>query len=270
VISKNVLYGRTYQQLLSGVHAVAGPVTHEDRIRATRLAVPAAVLGGISALWVHGANVAWPDDPVEIVLPPAHRVRSRALLRVRGDVLLPAEVMASRFGPVTTPARTAFDVGRHRDPLRAVPLLDALVRATSLTREQVEEVAGHHRGVRFIRELPNMLDLVDGGAESVRESELRVVLVQAGLPRPVTQYTVRTADGMFVARVDLAWPELRVAVEYDGSYHDDPRQIAHDRARLNALRAAGWTVLVIDRAQFTRCDDVVEMVRKVLTTAGHP
>jgi very-short-patch-repair endonuclease len=262
------MYGPTYQRLLNGVHAVAGSVTHEDRIRATRLAAPAAVLGGISAVWVHGGDVAWPEEPVEIILPPDRRVRSREHLRVRGDVLLPAEVMSSRFGPVTTPARTAFDVGRHNNPLRAVPLLDALVRATGVTRQQVEDVAREHPGARLIRQLPKRLDLVDAGAESVRESQLRVVLVEAGLPRPVTQYTVLTDDGMFVARVDLAWPELRVIVEYDGSYHDDPRQVAHDRARLNALRAAGWTVLVVDRAQFARRDEMVAMIRNVLQAAA--
>ncbi|GAA4286915.1 DUF559 domain-containing protein [Georgenia daeguensis] len=267
-MSNRVIDGPSYQRLLSGVHTVAGPITHEDRVRATRLAVPAAVLAGISAVWVHGGDVAWPDDPVEVILPPDRRVRSRTHLRVRGDVLLPGEMMRSRFGPVTTPARTAFDVGRHSDPLRAVPLLDALVRATGVTRQQVEDVAAQHRGVRLIRELPKMLDLVDAGAESVRESQLRVVLVQAGLPRPVTQYTVLTSDGMFVARVDLAWPELRVVVEYDGSYHDDPRQVARDRARVNALRAAGWTVLVVDRPQFARRDDLVAMVRNVLESAA--
>lgn len=266
-VSDEILEGASYQRLLRGIHAVAGPITHEDRIRATRLAVPAAVLGGISAVWVHGGDVAWPDEPVEIVLPRDRRVRSREYLNVRGDELLPAEVMSSRFGRVTTPARTAFDVGRHDDPLRAVPLLDALVRATGLTRQQVEDVTSQHSGARLIRRLPEMLDLVDAGAESVRESQLRVILVEAGLPRPVTQHTVRTSDGLFVARVDLAWPELRVIVEYDGSHHDDPRQIARDRARLNALRAAGWTVLVVDRAQFARRDQMVAMIRRVLQSA---
>jgi hypothetical protein len=262
------MYGPTYQRLLNGVHAAAGPITHGDRIRATRIAVPAAVLGGISAVWVHGGEVAWPDEPVEIILPPNRRARSRKHLRVRGHVLLPAEVMNSRFGHVTTPARTAFDLGRHNDPLRAVPLLDALVRATGVTRQQVEDIARHHPGARLIRQLPNMLDLVDAGAESVRESQLRVILIEAGLPHPVTQYTVLTADGMFVARVDLAWPELRVIVEYDGAHHDDPKQIARDRARINALRAAGWTVLVVDRAQFARRDEMIALIRNVLEAAA--
>jgi len=268
LVGASVLYGPSYQRLLNGVHAVTGPITHEDRILAARLAVPAAVLGGISAVWVHGGDVAWPDEAVEIVLPPDRRVRKREHLDVRGDVLLPAEVVSSRLGPVTTPARTAFDVGRHTDPLRAVPLLDALVRATGVTRQQVEDVASQHPGTRLIRELPKMLDLVDAGAESVRESQLRVVLVKAGLPRPVTQYMVLTEDGMFVARVDLAWPEFRVIVEYDGSYHDDPRQVARDRARINALRAAGWTVLVVDRAQFARREEMVAMIRNVLQAAA--
>jgi very-short-patch-repair endonuclease len=59
-----------------------------------------------------------------------------------------------------------------------------------------------------------------------------------------------------------------VAVEYDGAHHDDPTQIAADRRRLNALRALGWTVLVIDRHQLRRPDDVVGLVRRVLRQAG--
>ena len=267
-MSDRVIDGPSFQRLLNGVHTVAGPVTHEDRIRATRLAVPAAVLGGISALWVHGGDIAWPDAPVQIVLPPARRVRKREYLDVRGDILLPSEVMRSRLGAVTTPARTAFDLGRDDDPLRAVPLLDALVRATGITREQVEDVAARHPHTRRIRLLPSMLDLVDAGAESVRESQLRVLLAEAGLPRPVTQYTVLTNEGLFVARVDLAWPELRVIVEYDGAHHDEPKQVARDRARINALRAAGWTVLVVDRAQFARREEMVALIRNVLKAAA--
>ncbi|WP_127129144.1 endonuclease domain-containing protein [Georgenia sp. SYP-B2076] len=75
-------------------------------------------------------------------------------------------------------------------------------------------------------------------------------------------------NGAFVARVDLAWPELRAAVEYDGAYHDAPEQIAKDRVRINNLRAAGWTVLVIDRRQTKQPGAVVELIARTLARAA--
>lgn len=119
-----------------------------------------------------------------------------------------------------------------------------------------------------MRRVPGVLALCDPGAESPRETALRLLLVLAGLPRPVTQHVVRDASGRFVARVDLAWPLLKVAVEYDGAHHDSPERIRRDRARLNALRRCGWTVLVVDRAQLLRPADVVTLVRDVLDEAG--
>ena len=69
--------------------------------------------------------------------------------------------------------------------------------------------------------------------------------------------------GRFVARVDLAWPDLRVALEYDGAYHNDPAQIVLDRKRLNAIQACNWSTLVIDRAQFRDESQVIDLVRAV-------
>lgn len=83
---------------------------------------------------------------------------------------------------------------------------------------------------------------MDPGAESPQESRLRVRIVVAGLPPPVTQYVVER-DGRFVARVDLAWPEYRVAVEYDGVWHAESDQIHRDRRRLNRLLGSDWIVL---------------------------
>jgi very-short-patch-repair endonuclease len=92
-------------------------------------------------------------------------------------------------------------------------------------------------------------ELVDPGAESVQESRLRVRLVLAGLPRPVTQFVVER-DGRFVARLDLAWPDLRVAVEYDGLWHGDPEQFHRDRRRLNRLLGEDWIVLHVTARRF--------------------
>lgn len=259
----------TYHRLTHGVYMVGQPTTHGQKIRAAHLVLPgSAVFIGRSALWALGVRVADPTDRVEVFLPATERVRHRDLLHVSSEAPRHDEVTRTPLGVATTAVRTAFDLARLEDPLIAVPLLDALVQATGVRREHVTAVIANHPRVRWLSRIDPTLDLVDPGAESVRESRLRTILVRAGLPRPVTQLKIFNAAGQFVARVDLAWPELKVAVEYDGAHHDDPAQIARDRARINALRAAGWTVLVIDRKQLARPADVVGLVHRALMDAA--
>ncbi|WP_185972500.1 DUF559 domain-containing protein [Georgenia yuyongxinii] len=259
----------TYHRLTRGVYMVGRPTTHGHNLQAAHLVLPrSAVFIGRSALWALGVPVAGPTDRVEVFLPADHRIRRRDLLDVSSERLRGEEVATTAVGLATTAVRTAFDLARLEDPLVAVPLLDALVQASGIRREHVVALMANHPGARWLSRVTRTLDLVDKGAESVRESRLRVILVRAGLPRPVTQLRIYNAAGEFVARVDLAWPELKVAVEYDGAHHDGPEQIARDRARINALRAAGWTVLVIDRRQLARPTVVVELVRRVLMDAA--
>lgn len=99
--------------------------------------------------------------------------------------------------------------------------------------------------------LNEVLLLAEPLAESPMETCLRLLLHDAGLPPGIAQYEIRNSGGRFVARVDLAWPELRLAIEYEGDHHRERGQFRRDVARLNALRAAGWTVL-----RFT-ADDVL-------------
>jgi very-short-patch-repair endonuclease len=92
---------------------------------------------------------------------------------------------------------------------------------------------------------------------------MRVRLVLAGLPRPVTQHPVRVAGGVIV-HPDLAWPEFKVALEYDGQWHDDRRQFHRDRDRLRWLAGAGWLVVPVTRTSV----DVVRAVRDALRSRG--
>ena len=271
-VSEHDLAGPSYQRVLRGAHATAATtLTQGVRIRAVRAVLPdAAVLGGRSALWAHGVELAEPGEPVEVVLPLDDRVRSRPEVRMRGDLLRPEEIVMTRWGPATSPARTAFDLGRRGGVRTSVPLLDALAHRTRVTVDQIEAVARAHRGARNCRRLPVALDLMDDGAESVRESLLRLVVVGAGFPRPVTQHEIRDLFGWFVARVDLAWPHLRLALEYDGAYHDDPAQIARDRARMNAIHACGWTTLVVDRTQLRHEARVIAQLRTLHAAAQNP
>lgn len=82
----------------------------------------------------------------------------------------------------------------------------------------------------------------DGLAGSPQETRLRLLFSREGLPAPIAQFRVFGDDG-FIARVDFACPELKLAIEYDGAWHGEREHFAKDRQRLNRLVAAGWTVL---------------------------
>ncbi len=163
---------------------------------------------------------------------------------------------------LTTPSRTCVDIARWYETEAAVPIIDAML-ARRVVRQvenegQLQRAAGH--GVERAR---RVLALCDGRAESPPESVLRVRLILAGLPAPVPQHEV-WLRGQFVARVDLGWPELRIAVEYDGAYHAAPGQLGRDRRRLNALIAAGWTVIHVTAADMHELTGVIRQLRALL------
>jgi len=138
----------------------------------------------------------------------------------------------------TTPARTAYDIGRRVPGDTAIIRIDALLNATMCAVEEVERIADRYPGARGMRRLRDALDLVDGGAESPKETELRLLLVRDGLPPPVTQIRVGRR------RIDMGWPEWKVAVEYDGEQHwTNPENHADDIERLEYLAAQGWIIV---------------------------
>ncbi|MDI3312860.1 MAG: hypothetical protein QJR12_00790, partial [Mycobacterium sp.] len=140
-------------------------------------------------------------------------------------------------------------------------LLDALARATAFTVDRVLGIAQRHPGARGLRRLETALDLVDAGAQSPRESYLRLLLIDAGLPRPQTQIPVTGADGLPVAYLDMGWEDCMVAVEYDGDHHRADRlQYLSDIRRLEKLECMGW--LVVRVVAEDHPTDIVRRVRR--------
>jgi hypothetical protein len=216
------------------------------------------VLAGAAAAALHGAK--WIDDDVPIELIYVNPRAPRGVL-TRRDALLPDEVQNVACRAVTAPERTAFDIGRRVPSRTALTLLDALARATGFKLEEVVRIAARHRGTRGLRQLETLLDLVDPGAQSPRESYLRLVLVEAGLPRPQTQIPVLGMDSVPVAYLDLGWEDCMVAVEYDGDQHRvDRRQYVKDIRRLELLERMGWLVIRVVAEDHPA--DIVRPVRR--------
>ncbi len=132
---------------------------------------------------------------------------------------------------------------------------------TDLDRVRAAAAVATGRGCRRAR---SVADLTDGLAQSPQETRLRLLLHASRLPLPTAQYRVRDATGREVARVDFAWPEQRVAVEYEGRWHGRPQQVALDRARLNRLTAAGWRVVFVTAEDLRDPDRLVARVAAVL------
>jgi very-short-patch-repair endonuclease len=97
------------------------------------------------------------------------------------------------------------------------------------------------------------------------ETRLRLTVVEGGLPRPVAQHRVYDERGRFVGRLDLAYPEWKIGIEYDGDHHRDPAAFRRDLVRLNALRVAGWTILRFTSSDVYRNPErIVAQIRAVL------
>lgn len=97
------------------------------------------------------------------------------------------------------------------------------------------------------------------------ESVLRWLVHEAGLRAPELQFEVRDGQGHFLARADLAWPDRKVIVEFDGDLHRQRDVFVKDTRRQNRLVAAGWTVLRFTSADVLgRPDEVVAEIRRAV------
>jgi hypothetical protein len=199
------------------------------------------IVAGHSASAVHGAK--WVDNRAPAQLLYQHR-RPPAGIHTWSDVVADDEVQLNDGLSVTTPARTAFDLACRNPVGRAVAAIDALARATRFNVAHAVELAGRYKGHRNVRRARAALNLVDAGAESPRETWLRLLLVEAGYPRPRTQIPVYGGFGELVAVLDMGWEDIKVAVEYEGDHHRaDRRQFNRDIARFEALTELGWIVV---------------------------
>jgi very-short-patch-repair endonuclease len=114
-----------------------------------------------------------------------------------------------------------------------------------ITRDDYRVMLRRFRGRRGCTQLRELVEYADGRAESLRESWVRMEIIDSGLPVPELQVWVRL-PGLGRRRLDLAYRGRKVAVEYDGDeHHSEPADIAADQERRSALVAQGWHVIVV-------------------------
>lgn len=229
-----------HRRLLPGVWTPRGGTPSlQDRIAAAWLwSERRGIVCGPAASAMHGARWVADDIPIDVNVA---RDKSPSGVIARRDTLLDGEVTTVGGIAVTTAARTAFDLARRGPRGVAVERLDALARATQFATPDVLAVHDAHPGVRGRRRVPGLMRFVDPGAQSPKETWLRLVLIEAGFPCPQTQIPVPAPDGYPRYYLDMGWPEYLVAVEYDGEQHrTDPVQYRNDVLRSEYIDGLAW------------------------------
>lgn len=243
-ITRGRLAGPTTTRLFPNVHALTDhvPTTLAERARAAVLYVrdEAPVVGGFAAADLLGASCGPRDAPVELVVG-ARRVRARPGLVIREDVLGPDDVVDVDGVPVTSAERTAWDLARRLRLDDAVVTVDALARVGRFPPAVLLDRPAGRRGVTG---LADVVAASDPRSESPPETRMRLIMARRGLPAPILQYEVFDEGGLFVARVDFGWKDVRVAGEYQGDHHrTDRAQWRRDQRRTAELAACDWVAV---------------------------
>jgi Transcriptional regulator, AbiEi antitoxin len=241
------------RRVLRGVYA---PATLED-IQATRAAALALVVDrhcvvtDQAAAWLHGISCYEPSDldvlpPLQVVSTDGRERRRRAELLGGTRDLRPDEVMELDGVLVTTPLRTVCDLACLRGRGSAMAALDAFTRAFALTPRDFVGILPRFRRRRGCRQLRDLVPRATPLAESPGESWTRLAILDAGLPAPSLQWGVEL-PAYGAVRLDLAYPHLKIAVEYDGEEFHGAAHRGHDARRRAALRREGWCVIVVTK-----------------------
>lgn len=257
---------RWYRPIYPGVHGQKGQtLTLKDRITAAWLwSGRRGVIAGVAAAALHGAKWVDADIPIELIW---NNTRPPRGLIVKDEALPREEVTEVAGISVTTPIRTAYDLGRHLGRGHAIARLDALARAAPFSIEDVLLLAKRHRGARGLRRLRAALPLVDAGAASPKETWLRLLLIDAGFPTPTTQIPVYDGGYSPFAYLDMGWEEYQVAAEYDGDQHRKDRlQYVKDHQRSRKLDKKNWINIVVINEDHRH--DVIKRVREALWSRG--
>lgn len=212
-----------------------------------RLAALDVFMGGHAVACLGTAAALYGFDTENTVaihmLDPGVRMRPTVGLMVHQRVGARLQRVSGRLA--TAPAWTAVEVARQLRRPRALATLDAALRSMRCARSEIENAVAEQRGRRGIVAARELLPFADGRAESAMESEARLVMIDHGLPLPELQYPIHGHGGE-MWRVDFAWPDMRLAAEYESiEWHAGPAEMLRDKTRWVKLQELGWTIVPI-------------------------
>lgn len=272
-VSRDVLRGSRFWSPHYGIHVSTDePDSLVCRCRALARAVPDVTFSHLTAarlchLPVPGlcGPLGIPDDePLEVTsagTPPRWR-------GVRGHrSVVDANHIELRHGlRLTSGGRTWADLSARLGIDDLVVLGDAVLSRGMASVVELTALAARPRR-RGVSRMRAAIALLEPRTDSPRETRLRLLLVRAGLPQPTANLDV-VEDGEWLARPDLSYPQLRIAIEYDGAHHHtDRRQWRSDITRRRLLEDAGWLLIVVTAEDLDRHPEaIVERVRRAIAS----
>lgn len=212
------------------------------------------------------------DDPHVHVLveKPARAVKARGVV---GHHVAAREAVFTtvRGYPVVTPLRAWTELASSLTVTELVVAGDALLRrkAPLSDLERMRAAVEHLAGRRGTPALRRALERVRPRTDSPKETELRLAIVDAGLPEPEVNVAIAGRDGAFIGYGDLAYREFKILIEYDGDQHrSDPDQYYFDIDRLERFMRAGWRVIRVNKSHLHRLGPTIYAIYEALARAG--
>lgn len=229
---------------------------------------PGAVVTGWHAALIYGHKFG-PKTVLDEVTSPGRRITRPGVVgwqyRIPEEHIRVASAGRPHDIRIASPEWCLFDIARHEPRIEAIGALDTSTTMRYSPMNRLRTMVEELRGIRGRRIVLDRLDEVDTDAESPWETRTRLFLIENGLTGFVLQHEPRGTN----YRLDLAWPEYKVAVEYDGADHRTKQQQAADEVRRNRLRAAGWYIEVVTATSlFRNPKEIVFHVRRALRARG--
>lgn len=264
------LGGTRYRRMFYGVYVCA------DLLPSMRVSATAAIEASGDSAAVgshHTAALLWggivPHSiDVHVTVPTGHTRRRTAGLQVHAS---DRSTSLRRGVKVTAAADTFVDLARYLSLVDLVVLGDSLVKVGSAAPEELRDAAAAAKG-RGARLARRAADLVRAGVDSPMETRTRLLMVLSGLPEPVVNHVLRHDDGEIRRRLDLAYPQARLAIEYDGRQHaESTRQWQGDVRRREELDGDGWRLLVLLAPDIYRTPEhTLGRIRAAMHQCGMP
>ena len=232
---------------------------------------PRSALAGPTAAWLHGCT-ALEEGDIHVVVPYGHHSRTRTGLVVHNGSLAANEIVEICGLRVLEMARVTCDLLCTARPRDALAVADQMLAAQPAERREefrarVGQRLKERQDPRGTRKGARLLDLATGRAESPPESWLRLEVVELGFPVPETNWSLLSPAGVEVYRLDLAWPDQRIALEYNG-YAVHAGREAEDERRAEDLRRRGWIVVIVTSDDLSDSRGVERELRAAFTRRG--
>lgn len=245
----------------------------EDAARALSEATPGAWISHVTAARLLGSLLpSWLSDSNELHLSKRTALPGTRRKGIHGHrvIVRPGEVAFVDGIWLSTRARTWLDMARQLPLGDLVAMGDELVRQPRLDFEdrdsphstigELRALITRHPNLQGVVRARQALELVRVGSDSAPETFLRLAMMDSNLPAPELQLKLRPGDPRSPS-ADLGYGRQRIAIQYDGGHHVLEPQRISDRRRDRSFEAAGWTVVIIDKAD--QEDNFAAAIKKI-------